>query len=81
MPIREKSNENKTKNVLRGKEGKKRKKEQICKVKQRQIKKINFMLICKIQEKRKKKEEEENFTELQNPNVEAEVNDNNEKCD
>ena len=27
-------------NMLRGKEGKKRKKEQVCKVKQRQIKKI-----------------------------------------
>ena len=31
--------------------------------------------------KRKKKEKDENSTELQKPNVEAEVYDNNKKCD
>ena len=33
------------------------------------------------EKKRKKKEKKENSTELQKPNVEAEVYDNNKKCD
>ena len=33
------------------------------------------------EKKRKKKEKKENSTELQKPSVEAEVYDNNKKCD
>ena len=44
--------------------------------------KNNIGLKIKIKKRGKKKEEEEeNNTELQKPNVEAEVYDNNEKCD
>ena len=81
------------------------KKEQICKVKQRQMKiyiskinskrkrtvgkankgvnveKYNSFLKIKIIKKRGGKKKEENPTELQKPNVEAEVYNNNKKCD
>ena len=95
-------------NMLRGKERKKRKKEQICKVKQRQKKKVYIKINCKgkitvgkannginvekynrflkiksiKKEKRKKwkkkekRKKRENSTELQKPNVDAEVYNN-----
>ena len=43
-------------------------------------KKYNRFKKIKIK-KRKKEEKEENSTELQKPNVEAEVYNNNKKCD
>ena len=35
----------------------------------------------KLKKKEEKKKKKENTTELQKPNIEAEVYDNNEKCD
>ena len=86
--------------MLRGKERKKRKKEQICKVKQRQIKKIYVHLRltargkeqqekqtkvkCRKNNNRFKKiklKKEEKSTELQKPNVETEVYNNNRNYD
>ena len=48
------------------------------------FKKLKIKIIKKRKEKKKgreKKEKKENSTELQRPNVEAEVYNNNKKCD
>ena len=85
--------------MLRGKERKKRKKEQICKDKEylytlkinckrkRTVGKANkginvekTIMFKKLKFKKVKKKKE-NSTELQKPNVEAEVYNNSKKCD
>ena len=45
------------------------------------LKKLKINYKKEKRKKRKKKEKKENSTELQKPNIEAEVYNNNKKCD